>query len=221
MALHINLMMMLTMVSYTLSFVSIYPNKLAPIHIRARFFARSSLLLPAARRGLTLNSGALKCMNSHAAENDDDFSYVSSTLNELQLECVSDAVQSRIREFETSQPSLMDPELLSEYLMETGALSVVIEDADKGTEDEQPIFNQPSDDGESWYRIGAVQDNFWRRCTVTAYYHVDVDINKVIESVVQTFTLPATPRFVVNKVPDRDWIKVVQQVISRIGFGPS
>ncbi len=148
---------------------------------------------------------------------DDSLAYGSSTLNELQLECVSDTFQGRTRELEQSQPT-MDPELLSEYLMETGALSVVIEDADKGTEDEQPIFNQPSDDGESWYRIGAVQDNFWRRCTVTAYYHADVDVNEVIESVVQTFTLPATPRFVVNRIPDRDWIKVVQKVMDQCRF---
>ena len=150
-------------------------------------------------------------MNSNVA-NDDDLVYGSGTLNEIQLECVSDILQRNNTDIEESQTA-MDPEVLSEFLMETGALSVVIEDADKGTDDEQPIFNQPSDDGESWYRLGAVQDNFWRRCTVTAYYNADADVNEVIESVVQTFSLPAIPRFVVNRVPDRDWIKVVQKVI--------
>ena len=217
MALHMNLIMMLTMASYTLSFVSIHPKMITSTNTRACFVARSSLF-PALKRGCPFNTmRAFNCMNSKSAE-DDDLSYDSSALNVLQLDCVSDTLQSLNRE---SHPT-MDPELLSEFLMETGALSVVIEDADKGTEDEQPIFNQPTDDGESWYRIGAVQDNFWRRCTVTSYYHADVDINEVIESVVQTFTLPAIPRFVVNKLPDRDWIKVVQQVIvARIGFGLS
>ena len=135
-------------------------------------------------------------------------SWDSAALNELQLECVSGSQNS------IQVGSSMDPELLSEFLMETGALSVVIEDADKGTESEQPIFNQPSGDGESWYRVGtcAVGDNFWRRCSVKAYYSAGIDISEVVDSVVHTFGLPAVPRYTVNSVPDQDWIKVVQQV---------
>jgi hypothetical protein len=135
-------------------------------------------------------------------------SWDASTLNELELECVSGSTDK------SELTSSMDPEMLSEFLMETGALSVVIEDADKGTEFEQPIFNQPSGDGESWYRVGtcAVGDNYWRRCSVKAYYSSGVDIPVVLDSVVQTFGLPAVPRYTVNSIPDQDWIKVVQKV---------
>ena len=130
-------------------------------------------------------------------------------LIQLQLECVT----GNFRNLDETTPK-MDPEILSEFLMENGALSVVIEDADKGTELEQPIFNQPSATGESWYRVGtnAVGDNFWRHCSIQAYYSAGVDVNEVVRSVVHIFSLPATPRFTVNSIPDQDWIKVVQQV---------
>ncbi len=156
--------MLLSMVSYTLCFVSVHQTNFASSQLRSYCVASRSSHYPALRKETSLKPRALLCMNSNVAE-DDDLVYGSNSLNEIQLECVSDTLQSS-RNSNTAigeSQSAMDPELLSEYLMETGALSVVIEDADKGTEDEQPIFNQPSDDGESWYRLGAVQDNFWRR----------------------------------------------------------
>jgi len=106
----------------------------------------------------------------------------------------------------------MDLELLSELLMETGALSVVIEDADRGTEDELPIFDEPSKDG-SWYRVGSVAagDNFWKRCNVTAYYSFGWDLPGVVQTVAEQFELPVLPRFTVDDVPDEDWVKRVQR----------
>lgn len=80
--------------------------------------------------------------------------------DEFNIACVTQApVTQNVNELG------MDPEILSEFLMENGALSVVIQDANKGTKLEQPIFNQPSSDGEGWYREGAsaVGDNVWRR----------------------------------------------------------
>ncbi len=68
---------------------------------------------------------------------------------------------------QTMTPS---PLLLTSSLQEMGALSVVIEDADRGTAEELPIFDEPTSKGGSWYRVGSMasSDNFWRRCNVTA-----------------------------------------------------
>jgi len=107
----------------------------------------------------------------------------------------------------------MDLELLSELLMETGALSVVIEDANRGTDEELPIFDEPESKGGSWYRVGSVAsgDNFWRRCNVTAYYPFGWDLPGVVSNVAEQFELPVLPRYTVDDVPDEDWVKRVQQ----------
>eukprot|EP00960_Hanusia_phi_P061801 764948-Hanusia_phi.AAC.1 len=89
---------------------------------------------------------------------------------------------------------------LSELLMETGALSVVVEDADRGTEQELPIFNE--------HGRG---DSYWSRCNVTAFYPYGWDIPAVLDLVVKSMDLPVVPRYAVDEVRDQDWVKLVQQ----------
>jgi hypothetical protein len=48
----------------------------------------------------------------------------------------------------------IDVAVLSELLMETGAMSVVVEDADRGTDREMPVFNEP--DNVQAFRTGGV-----------------------------------------------------------------
>jgi ribosomal protein L11 methylase PrmA len=54
-------------------------------------------------------------------------------------------------------------------------------------------------------------ENFWRHCNVTAYYAVGWDVQSVVQMVAESFELPALPRFSVDSIPDRDWVKKVQE----------
>ena len=54
-------------------------------------------------------------------------------------------------------------------------------------------------------------DNFWNNCNVTAYFTKDFDIPGVVEMVSAAMELPATPRYSVDLVADRDWVREVQR----------
>ena len=108
----------------------------------------------------------------------------------------------------------MDVEVLTELLLENGALSVVVEDADYGTERERPIFDEPDEaQAEAWFRVPseASGDNFWSNCNVTAYFTKDFNIPGTVDMVTTAMGLPVTPRYSIDLVPDRDWVKVVQR----------
>ena len=94
----------------------------------------------------------------------------------------------------------IDADELSELLMETGALSVIVEDADRGTEQELPIFNEPG-----------LAERYWNICNITAFYPNGWDIPAVLEMVVKSMDLPVVPRYAVDEVRDQDWVKLVQQ----------
>jgi len=116
----------------------------------------------------------------------------------------------------------MDPRNLSEFLMEIGACSVSVTDSDKDTPDEDPLFDEPGEttcandlDDPATFAIVlsdlAVGRNMWKRCDVSAHFPASLDIPSIIDSVRYTFNLAATPRYTVDDVPDRDWIKHVQE----------
>ena len=108
----------------------------------------------------------------------------------------------------------MDVEVLTELLMENGALSVVVEDADYGTERERPIFDEPDEaQQKEWFRVPseASGDNFWSNCNVTAYFSKDFDIPRVVDMVTSAMQLPVCPRYSIDEVADRDWVKEVQR----------
>jgi ribosomal protein L11 methyltransferase len=108
----------------------------------------------------------------------------------------------------------MDVEVLTELLMENGALSCVVEDADYGTERERPIFDEPDQaQSESWLRVPseATGDNFWANCNVTAYFAKDFDIPAVVNMVSEAMALPVIPRYSIDLMADRDWVKEVQR----------
>lgn len=67
---------------------------------------------------------------------------------------------------------LIDPWLLSELLLETGAYSSQIEDAAKDTRDETPIFGEHGEP--------ACSEKIWNRSLVMADYGLDVDVGSVL-----------------------------------------
>src|SRR5690606_29073783 len=61
-------------------------------------------------------------------------------------------------------------ELLSDTLMELGALSATIEDANAETPDEQPIFGEPGDP----------PPGIWQQNIVSALFNADADVAAVM-----------------------------------------
>eukprot|EP00559_Dactyliosolen_fragilissimus_P009256 CAMPEP_0184854816 /NCGR_PEP_ID=MMETSP0580-20130426/205_1 /TAXON_ID=1118495 /ORGANISM="Dactyliosolen fragilissimus" /LENGTH=463 /DNA_ID=CAMNT_0027349155 /DNA_START=169 /DNA_END=1557 /DNA_ORIENTATION=- len=121
----------------------------------------------------------------------------------------------------------MQPQLLSDFLMEIGACSVSVTDHDRDTDMEEPIFLEPhvSLDSTSMQNTDhqsldetyaaviwdqAVGTNVWKRCDVTAHFPSTVDIAFVAESVQDAFDLPSLPLYQLDDVPDRDWVIHVQ-----------
>lgn len=104
----------------------------------------------------------------------------------------------------------MQPQLLCDFLMEIGATSASIIDADRGTPLEQAIYREPSgDDAAILCGDAAVGRNVWNRCNVTAHFAASADLELVAEMVSETLELPLD--YSVQAVPNRDWVVHVQQ----------
>lgn len=108
----------------------------------------------------------------------------------------------------------LDARDLSEFLMEIGACSVSITDTDADTDAEDPLFDEPSLADEGWAVVIsdlAAGRNLWKRCDVSAHFPPSLDVPSVVEAVRCTFHCPVGPRYKVDDVPDRDWVRHVQE----------
>lgn len=94
---------------------------------------------------------------------------------------------------------------LSDALLEHGALSVDVADADAGTAFEQPIFDEP----------GEPRSGGWMRGRVTALFLPDAPLERCIPAACAAAGLPATTAFEVSRVDDQDWVRATQAQ-----FGP-
>ena len=90
-------------------------------------------------------------------------------------------------------------ELLSDALMELGALSVSIEDADAQTAAEQPIFGEP---GES-------PPGVWQHNVVSALFDADADLAGVMRQLREATAMPQLG-YSVETVEEQDWVRATQ-----------
>ena len=101
-------------------------------------------------------------------------------------------------------------EALSDALMEAGALSVSVEDADQGTEAEQPLFGEP----------GMVLDAAaWEHSRVVALTDVDADQAAIVATAAHAIGLKATPDFTLRPVAEQDWVRLTQSQFAPIHIG--
>lgn len=106
---------------------------------------------------------------------------------------------------------------LSEALMETGALSVSLEDADAGTPEEKPQFGEPD----------SVNDRLWDRSVVVALYDADTDLVAALSQAAALAGLDAVPEFRVEEVAEQNWVQLTQsqfepiQINDRMWIVPS
>lgn len=90
-------------------------------------------------------------------------------------------------------------ELLSDALMELGALSVSIEDADAETEAEQAIFGEP----------GTPPPGLWRHNVVSALFDATASPQQVVRELEDATGLGPL-RYAVESVEEQDWVRLTQ-----------
>jgi len=91
-------------------------------------------------------------------------------------------------------------EPLCDALLEAGALSATIEDADAGTPDEQPQFGEP----------GSVTTPGWQHSRVNALFDLTADIAGILATACAACGLPASPEFTVEDVIEQNWVQLTQ-----------
>ncbi|HWJ95643.1 MAG TPA: 50S ribosomal protein L11 methyltransferase [Telluria sp.] len=99
---------------------------------------------------------------------------------------------------------------LSDALMEAGALSVSVEDADEGTEAEKPLFGEPG---------MTPTEAAWDRSRVVALTDVDADHAALVAEAAAAVKLAATPPFTTRAVGDADWVRLTQSQFEPIHIG--
>jgi len=101
-------------------------------------------------------------------------------------------------------------ENLSDALMEVGALSVSVEDADEGTEAEQPLFGEPGME---------IAERAWERSRVVALADTDIDHAALVQAAANSIKLAATPTFTTRTVEEQDWVRLTQSQFEPIHIG--
>jgi ribosomal protein L11 methyltransferase len=91
-------------------------------------------------------------------------------------------------------------EALSEALLEAGALSVDLLDADADTPDEQAIFGEP----------GEPPPGLWQHNRVSALFDADVDVAAILTTAAERVGLANLPEHRIEVLADNDWVRLTQ-----------
>ncbi|MBS0309622.1 MAG: 50S ribosomal protein L11 methyltransferase [Proteobacteria bacterium] len=104
-------------------------------------------------------------------------------------------------------------EALSDALMEAGALSVSVEDADEGTAAEQPLFGEPGMEP---------TETAWDRSRVVALTPTEEDHAALIATAIEQGRLTLRPQdisYTLRPVADQDWVRLTQSQFDPIHIG--
>jgi len=149
--------------------------------------------------------------------NENDMVVAATPQGEVEAEAVeiSDAASLRSVTFSNILKN-QEPQVLSNFLMELGACSTCIVDADRGTTDEQAIFDEF--DAASMTRTAVTTHN-WNNCHVSAHFPASTSLDWIMEIVQDSF--PNLPKYDnVTKVEDKDWVLHVQKSWNPIVLPP-
>jgi len=99
---------------------------------------------------------------------------------------------------------------LSDALMEAGALSVSVEDADEGTDQEKPLFGEPGMEP---------TETAWDHSRVVALTDTDADQGAIVAEAAAAIGLADVPKFSTRAVADADWVRLTQSQFEPIHIG--
>ncbi|SFV09594.1 50S ribosomal protein L11 methyltransferase [Pseudoduganella namucuonensis] len=101
-------------------------------------------------------------------------------------------------------------EALSDALMEAGALSVSVEDADEGTDAEKPLFGEPGMEPE---------EAAWDHSRVVALTAEDADQAAIVADAAASVGLAEAPKYALRGVEEQDWVRLTQSQFDPIHIG--
>jgi len=99
-------------------------------------------------------------------------------------------------------------EALSEALLELGALSVDLLDADADTPDEQAIFGEP----------GEPPPGVWQHNRVSALFDDDQDLSAILRKAASDIGLDQPPAHRIETLADNDWVRLTQSQFEPISI---
>lgn len=100
-------------------------------------------------------------------------------------------------------------ELLSTALMDAGALSVAVEDADAGTQAEKPQFGEPGMD-----LLAA-----WEHSRLVVLLDADADAAALLQEACALGGLSELPSYTLRQVAEQDWVRLTQSQFDPIKIG--
>ena len=89
-------------------------------------------------------------------------------------------------------------EALGDALMEAGALSVTVEDADAGTPAETPQYGEP----------GMETHTVWNRSVLSALFAADQEVRDIVAACAAELGVEAA--LTIEEVPETDWVRATQ-----------
>jgi ribosomal protein L11 methyltransferase len=91
-------------------------------------------------------------------------------------------------------------EALADALLDAGALSASIEDADAGTPEETPQFGEP----------GSITTPGWERSRVIALLEAGTDASELIAVCAASAGLSETPAYLEEEIAEQNWVQLTQ-----------
>jgi ribosomal protein L11 methyltransferase len=104
-------------------------------------------------------------------------------------------------------------EALSDALMEAGALSVSVEDADEGTDAEKPLFGEPGMEPE---------ETAWERSRIVALAEADADADALIDAACEACSIEVkrdSLSYTMRSLAEQDWVRLTQSQFDPIHIG--
>lgn len=101
-------------------------------------------------------------------------------------------------------------EPLSDALVEAGALSVSLEDADAGTVDETPLFGEPDHP----------TAEIWQRSIAAILFDEHADVPGILAEAAAIARVPVPGGYAIDTVPDADWVRLTQSQFDPIPISP-
>lgn len=108
--------------------------------------------------------------------------------------------------------ALEQAEPWSDALMELGALSVSVEDADEGTDAERPLFGEPGMEPTT---------TAWEHSRVVALFDTEADYPAILAQAATDLKLTEVPAYQQRRVEDQDWVRLTQSQFEPISIGKS